>query len=59
MIQGAGLAAHLLPVVLQHGFSTASEVGLQKDSVPLLVMHGLSDLAAQEPEEEMTYSLTL
>lgn len=53
------LVVHLFPEVLQHSFTTASEVGLQQDSIPLLVMHGLGDLTAQEPKEEMAYSLAL
>ncbi len=53
------LTAHLFPEVLQHDFTTASQVGLQQDCVPLLVMHRLSDLTAQEPEKKMTDTLTL
>lgn len=52
-------ACHLLPEVLQDIFTTASEVGLQEDSVPLLVVLGLSDFTPQEPEEKMTDTLTL
>lgn len=50
---------HLLFEVLQHVLSTASEVGLQQHSVALLVVHGLSDLTAQEPEQKMADTLTL
>lgn len=59
MHKTCSLIAHLLPEVLQHVFTAASQVGLQQDSIPLLVMHGLSDLAAQEPEEKMADALTL
>lgn len=53
------LIAHLFPEVLQHVFTAASQVGLQQDSVPLLIMHGLGDLAAQEPEEKVADTLAL
>ncbi|TNN38600.1 hypothetical protein EYF80_051233 [Liparis tanakae] len=43
---------HLLPEVLQHVLAAAPEEGLQQHGVPLLVVHGLGDLTAQEPEEE-------
>lgn len=50
---------HLFPEVLQHGFTTTSQVGLQQDSIPLLIMHGLGNLTAQEPEEKMANALAL
>lgn len=49
---------HLASEVLQHVLSTASEVGFQQHSIPLLVVHGLGYLTPQEPEKEMTYPLT-
>lgn len=51
--------AHLFPEVPQHVFTAASQVGLKQDCVPLLIVHGLGDLTAQEPEEKVTNAFTL
>lgn len=50
---------HLFLEVLQHVLAAAPQVGLQQDRVPLLVVHGLGDLAAQEPEEEVADAFAL
>lgn len=50
---------HLLLEVLQHVLAAAPQVGLQQDGIPLLVVHGLGDLAAQEPEEEVADAFAL
>lgn len=52
-------STHLLLEVLQHVLAAAPQVGLQQDGVPLLVVHGLGDLAAQEPEEEVADAFAL
>lgn len=52
-------SAHLLPEVLQHVLATPPQVGLQQHRVALLIMHGLGDLAAQEPEEKMADAFAL
>lgn len=57
-LQGLG-HLHLLLEVLQHVLAAAPQVGLQQDGVPLLVVHGLGDLAAQEPEEEVADAFAL
>lgn len=51
--------AYLFPEVLQHVLTTPAQVGLQQHRVPLLIVHGLGDLAAQEPEEKMANAFAL
>lgn len=54
-----GPQTHLLLEVPEHVLAAAPQVGLQQDGVALLVVHGLGDLTAQEPEEEVADALAL